>query len=46
MSHLIAREDWADGRGPEAIAYFCGALPGGHRNGSGGGTTRRAGQRG
>jgi uncharacterized protein with NAD-binding domain and iron-sulfur cluster len=29
MSHLIAREDWADGRVPEAIAYFCGALPAG-----------------
>ena len=29
MSHLIPREDWADGRGPQAIAYFCSALPAG-----------------
>jgi uncharacterized protein with NAD-binding domain and iron-sulfur cluster len=27
MSHLIAREDWANGLRPEAIAYFCSVLP-------------------
>ena len=26
MSHLIASEDWADDRRPEALAYFCSAL--------------------
>jgi uncharacterized protein with NAD-binding domain and iron-sulfur cluster len=27
MSHLIAREDWADARRPESIPYFCSVLP-------------------
>jgi uncharacterized protein with NAD-binding domain and iron-sulfur cluster len=27
MSHLIAREDWADGRRPRTIACFCSVLP-------------------
>ena len=26
MSHLIRREEWADGARPEAIAYFCSVL--------------------
>ena len=28
MSHLIRREEWTDGAGPEAIAYFCSVLAG------------------
>jgi uncharacterized protein with NAD-binding domain and iron-sulfur cluster len=30
MSHLIPREEWANGSGPETIAYFCSALPAGN----------------
>jgi uncharacterized protein with NAD-binding domain and iron-sulfur cluster len=29
MSHLIPREDWPQERQPEAIGYFCSALPSG-----------------